>query len=96
VTGLDEIASGIAAVLAGVTPEPLTVQLRGQSTGDAEYLLRAVLRECGDAEIPSRRVVVDEELFTWLSRPGAGLLPCTLAGGGEAGEVRFFRQVLTR
>jgi hypothetical protein len=92
--GLNEMAIGIATVLAGVAPEPLTVQLRGQPIEDAEYLIRAVLRECIDAEIPLRRVVVDDELFRWLSRPGAELLPCTLAGGGEPREVRFFRQVV--
>jgi hypothetical protein len=74
--GLNELAIGIATVLAGVTPEPLTVQLRGQSIEDAEYLLRAVIRECEDAEIPLRRVVVDDELFGCVTRPGAEKLPC--------------------
>jgi hypothetical protein len=92
VAGLNEMALGIATALAGVAPEPLRVQMRGQSLDQAAYLIRAILRECSDAGIQLRRVAVDDELFGWLTEPGSEPLPCTLSAGAEPTFVEFFRQ----
>jgi hypothetical protein len=92
---LDEIALGIATALAGVAPEPLPVQLRGQTIDQAAYLVRTVSRECADAGIVLRRIKVDAELFRFLSVPGAPALGCPLAGGGHPAEVLFFRSPTT-
>lgn len=87
------MALGIAAVLAGgVAPDPLPVQLRGQSIDQAAYFVRAVVRESADAGISLRRVKVDDELFRWFTEPGAEPAGCALVGGGAPAEVLFYRQ----
>lgn len=37
----------------------------------AARVIRAIIRDCADAGIPLYRVVVDEQLFAWLTLPGA-------------------------
>jgi hypothetical protein len=86
------MAIGIAIVLSSDQPEPLRVQMRGQSLDQAAYLIRALLRECSDAGISLRRVAVDDELFAWLTEPGNDPLECTLTAGAEPTFVEFFRQ----
>ena len=62
--GMAEIAIGIAAELGGTrSPEPLPVNLDGQSPVDAALLLRSIIRECSDAGISIHKVVVPAEVL---------------------------------
>lgn len=88
----EEMALGIAAALAAWTLDPLPVQMRGLSLSDAAYLIRAVVRECSDAEISLHSVKVDAELFAWLTADGTPMIACTLAAGADPGEVLFQRK----
>jgi hypothetical protein len=93
VPGLTEMAIGIASVLAGDNaPDPLPVQLRGQTIDQAAYFVRAVIRECADADIHLSKVVVDPDLHRWLTRFDAEPLQCALNGKGLRGEVLFTRK----
>lgn len=62
--GMSEIAIGIATVLgSSSTPEPLYVDLRGQSTEEAILLIRKVVDECVDAEVRLGSVVAPTSLL---------------------------------
>lgn len=62
--GMHEISLGIATVLgSSSTPEPLYVDLRGQSTEEAILLIRKVVDECVDAEVRLGSVVAPAALL---------------------------------
>lgn len=65
---MDEIALGIASVLrATKLPEPLPVDLWGDSLHEGSIFVRAVISECSDASIPLRFVTVPLDLWTELT-----------------------------
>ena len=60
---LKEIALGIASALQfGSEPEPLVIDLRGQTPESATFLVRSIIDECVDAGSALKRVRVDPEL----------------------------------
>ena len=76
---LDEIAEGLATVLASSpTPEPLSVDLRGQSPQEVTFLVRAVVDACERRGSPISLVCVHPEL-------GADLLKLYGSGIGYEG-----------
>ena len=84
---VSEVALGIATALASAQLDPLFVQLRGHSLEDGARLIRAVIRECLDAEIALRKIAVDGEMFAWLTREGVEPIGCTVATGSLSGEL---------
>jgi hypothetical protein len=76
---LDEIAEGLATVLASSpTPEPLNVDLRGQSPQEATFLVRAVVDACERRGAPISLVCVHPDF-------GSGLLKLYGSGIGYEG-----------
>ena len=56
--GIAEISIGLATVLgASPTPEPLYVELRGQTVSEAVLLIRRVIDECSDGDIKLSLVI---------------------------------------
>jgi hypothetical protein len=61
---LREIAIGIAQVLSSTSePEPLEVQLPGESPENVGYLLEFIVNECVDAGIKLSKVSVSPEFL---------------------------------
>ena len=57
---LQEIALGIASALQFASePEPLPIDLRGQTPQSATFLVRSIIDECVDAGSALKRVRVD-------------------------------------
>ena len=64
--GLREIAIGIAsALLIPQSPEPLHIDLRGQTADDAAFLAMRVIDECADAGVDLIRVAVDPAIVAY-------------------------------
>jgi hypothetical protein len=58
--GMREMALGIASALrADAAPNPLPVEFWGYHPEEAAQLLRYIVDECGDADIPIEHVTVD-------------------------------------
>lgn len=93
---LDEMAHGIVMVLRATTePEPLNVQLRGHTHGQALYLAQAVADGCSASAIPLARI----EIGRWECFEAGGEHPPRFEGGGVAlvvspevgSELAFYR-----
>ena len=66
--GLAEMAIAIATVLqSSRSPEPLPITLKGEGLEGGATLVRAIIRECADSGICLHKVVVDPELYAYLS-----------------------------
>ena len=62
--GIREIAIGVATVLqCSAEPEPLPLDLRGQSVDDAIFLMKQVIDECADAGLALHEVRFDTNLW---------------------------------
>lgn len=60
VAGIEEMALGIATALrSAIAPNPLPVELWGQSPEEAAQLVRLIVDECVDAGIALRELRVD-------------------------------------
>ena len=69
---MKEIALGVTSVLQhSSTPEPLPVDLWGGSANEGAVLVRVVLAECHDADIPLKVVRVPLDVWTELSSDSA-------------------------
>ena len=92
-TGLQEIALGIASVLQGSrAPEPLPVTFVGQSIKEAAELVRRIVGECRDAGIALHHVELDPEL-AWYFRDQEESIDVPIVTNAELGsEARFFRR----
>jgi hypothetical protein len=70
---LDEIAEGIATVLRSAQkPEPLPVDMRGQSPTDIVFFVRAVIDSCQRNATPLSLVCVASELGAKLLKEYGG------------------------
>lgn len=60
---LDEIAEGVSNVLAASPmPEPLFLDMVGHSSGEATFLIRAVVDACKRRGVPLSKIRVGQEL----------------------------------
>ena len=60
---LDEIAEGVSSVLAASpTPEPLFLDMMGHSSGEATFLIRAVVDACERRGAPLSKIRVGHDL----------------------------------
>ena len=67
--GLREIAIGVASALQmPQSPEPLHIDLRGQTADDAAFLAMRVIDECADAGVNLVRVTVDPAIVAYADR----------------------------
>ena len=67
--GLREIAIGVASALQmPQSPEPLHIDLRGQTADDAAFLAMRVIDECADAGVNLVRVTVDPAIIAYADR----------------------------
>lgn len=95
---LSEIALGIATVLqSAAEPEPFPVTLRGQSLEDGAFLLKAIIRECRDADIHLQKVEADPELWRHMrdhsSSDFASYMDVPIQNAADLhAELRFFRR----
>lgn len=65
--GIREIALGLTSVLiSSRQPDPLPVTLKGQSLADVALLIRSVIRECADTDVPLRKVEIGTDLLRRL------------------------------
>jgi hypothetical protein len=65
---MKEIGIGITTVLqTSSTPEPLYVDLWGQDPSEAAALVRSVLAECHDADIPLKHIRLPEDVWAELA-----------------------------
>jgi hypothetical protein len=77
---LDEIAEGLVTVLGNsATPEPLKIDLWGQSPVNAAFLVRAVATACERTDAPLALVRLGAEMGERLVR-GVDREPLALAG----------------
>ncbi len=93
---LDEIAEGIATVLTNSPrPEPLNIDLRGQSPQEATFLVRAVIDACERRGAPISLVCVHPEFGTDLLKlygSGIGYEGVTIQAASETSDsLQFFR-----
>ena len=66
---LIEIAIGLTQVLrVSAQPEPLGIDLRGQSPAEARFLVKKVLDECLDADLSLALVCVDPAIGAFEHR----------------------------
>jgi hypothetical protein len=77
-------------------PEPFPLTLRGQSVEQGAFLLKAIIRECLDANIRLQRVEADPELLRHMTSNGSIESGCYMDVPVESapdlgGELRFFR-----
>lgn len=98
---LDEIAEGLATVLANSpSPEPLNVDLRGQSPKEATLLVRAVIDACERRGAPISLVCVHPELGADLMKlygSGIGYEGVPIQESPETSDsLQFFRFVPQR
>ncbi len=67
--GVREMALGIASTLrTGLAPNPLPIELWGYAPDDAADLIRHLVDECADAEIPIREMRADPAFVHQLTR----------------------------
>ena len=79
---LDEVAEGISDVLlATESPEPLPVDLRGQSPAEVAFFARAVADACERKAVPLSLVRVDPQL-------GSALLNAVVVDPLAGGRVK--------
>lgn len=94
---MKEIALGVTGVLQhSQTPEPLAIDLVGESTGDAAMLVTFVLAECHDAQLLVTLVRVPDEVWAiigpsadTLVRPAAAKI---LPDSGLQNRLEFWRR----
>lgn len=66
---LDEIAEGISSVLASSpTPEPLFLEMTGQSPSEVTFLIRAVVDACERRGVPLSMIRVGQTLGSNVKR----------------------------
>lgn len=95
---IEEVALGITAVLlASKTPEPLGIDLRGQTNLETVRLVRRVIDECADANCPLTEVHITPSLLGFFG--AASHLPCPeyrevslVIDQGISERVEFFRR----
>ena len=77
---LDEIAEGLSSVLAATpTPEPLSVDMVGQSPAEITFLIRAVVDACERRGMPLALIRADQMLGSHAAR-ALGPEPLTYQG----------------
>lgn len=91
-----EAAIGIASVLrSSSSPEPFPVTMKNQSLANAALLVREIIRECADAEVPLHSVKVGTELLHHLRDghlPEPTYLGVRIEGADDLGtELLFYR-----
>ena len=88
-TGTKEMALGVATALSGVAHDHLPVMFQGLTLEGATSVIRSVITECYEANIPLHSVTVDHELMQWLTAADAPLLSCRILAGAQPGEALF-------
>jgi hypothetical protein len=82
---LDEIAEGVSSVLASSqAPEPLFLDMLGQSPGEVTFLIRAVVDACERRGVPLSKIRVGQTLGSNAKR---ALGPAPLKYEGIAVEL---------
>ena len=94
---LDEIAEGIASILAASpTPEPLKIELKGEGQGETTFLVRAVVDSCKRRGVSLYIVCVGVDIGADLIKlyqgQSSGYQGVALKGSDILGlEVEFYR-----